>query len=156
MKLSTMKDSLFEQYIEGNREKVINIVIPPDINSMIAKQILSDLDNVYTLIRYDLSEIETAYQKSESIIRQCERTKAEGRNEDDRRKNASLYLEEYPAGENRTINMYEWNRLLRTRYEMVKALVQIIENKQQRLITMNGFLKIDKEIGSQYGGEYNA
>lgn len=150
MKLSTMKDSLFEQYIEGNREKVINIVIPPDINSMIAKQILSDLDNVYTLIRYDLSEIETAYQKSESIIRQCERTKAEGRNEDDRRKNASLYLEEYPAGENRTINMYEWNRLLRTRYEMVKALVQIIENKQQRLITMNGFLKIDKDLGNQY------
>lgn len=150
MRLSTMKDSLFEQYIEGNREKVINIVIPPDINSMIAKQILSDLDNVYTLIRYDLSEIETAYQKSESIIRQCERTKAEGRNEDDRRKNASLYLEEYPAGENRTINMYEWNRLLRTRYEMVKALVQIIENKQQRLITMNGFLKIDKDLGNQY------
>lgn len=150
MKLSTMKDSLFEQYIESNREKVINIVIPPDINSMIAKQILSDLDNVYTLIRYDLSEIETAYQKSESIIRQCERTKAEGRNEDDRRKNASLYLEEYPAGENRTINMYEWNRLLRTRYEMVKALVQIIENKQQRLITMNGFLKIDKDLGNQY------
>lgn len=150
MKLSTMKDSSFEQYIEGNREKVINIVIPPDINSMIAKQILSDLDNVYTLIRYDLSEIETAYQRSESIIRQCERTKAEGRNEDDRRKNASLYLEEYPAGENRTINMYEWNRLLRTRYEMVKALVQIIENKQQRLITMNGFLKIDKDLGNQY------
>lgn len=150
MKLSTMKDSSFEQYIEGNREKVINIVIPPDINSMIAKQILSDLDNVYTLIRYDLSEIETAYQRSESIIRQCERTKAEGRNEDDRRKNASLYLEEYPAGENRTINMYEWNRLLRTRYEMVKAIVQIIENKQQRLITMNGFLKIDKDLGNQY------
>lgn len=150
MKLSTMKDSSFERYIEGNREKVINIVIPPDINSMIAKQILSDLDNVYTLIRYDLSEIETAYQRSESIIRQCERTKAEGRNEDDRRKNASLYLEEYPAGENRTINMYEWNRLLRTRYEMVKAIVQIIENKQQRLITMNGFLKIDKDLGNQY------
>lgn len=129
------------------------IKLPQDINSITGQYILSELDNIYTLIRYDLSDIETSYERTESIIRQHERTKTEGRNEEERKKNASLYLESFPVGEDDTVNMYDWNRLLYTRYKMIKALVDIIENKQQRLITMNGFLKIDKHLGSQFQGE---
>lgn len=152
MSVSTMNNSEFNQYIKDRRQKLTNIVLPPDINPTTARMVLSQLDTLYTHIRYDLADSESAYQRTESIIRQHERTKIEGRNEEERKKNASLYLEAFPAGDE-TVNMYEWNRLLKTRYEMIKSLVDIIENKQQRLITMNGFLKIDKDIGSQYYGE---
>lgn len=153
MAVSTMSDSEFKKYIQRFREEITKIKLPQDINSITGQYILSELDNIYTLIRYDLSDIETSYERTESIIRQHERTKTEGRNEEERKKNASLYLETFPVGEDDTVNMYDWNRLLYTRYKMIKALVDIIENKQQRLITMNGFLKIDKHLGSQFQGE---
>lgn len=153
MAVSTMSDSEFKKYIQRFREEITKIKLPQDINSITGQYILSELDNIYTLIRYDLSDIETSYERTESIIRQHERTKTEGRNEEERKKNASLYLESFPVGEDDTVNMYDWNRLLYTRYKMIKALVDIIENKQQRLITMNGFLKIDKHLGSQFQGE---
>lgn len=153
MAVSTMSDSEFKKYIQRFREEITKIKLPQDINSITGQYILSELDNIYTLIRYDLSDIETSYERTESIIRQHERTKTEGRNEEERKKNASLYLEAFPVGEDDTVNMYDWNRLLYTRYKMIKALVDIIENKQQRLITMNGFLKIDKHLGSQFQGE---
>lgn len=153
MTVSTMSDSEFKKYIQRFREEITKIKLPQDINSITGQYILSELDNIYTLIRYDLSDIETSYERTESIIRQHERTKTEGRNEEERKKNASLYLETFPVGEDDTVNMYDWNRLLYTRYKMIKALVDIIENKQQRLITMNGFLKIDKHLGSQFQGE---
>lgn len=153
MAVSTMSDIEFKKYIQRFREEITKIKLPQDINSITGQYILSELDNIYTLIRYDLSDIETSYERTESIIRQHERTKTEGRNEEERKKNASLYLETFPVGEDDTVNMYDWNRLLYTRYKMIKALVDIIENKQQRLITMNGFLKIDKHLGSQFQGE---
>lgn len=156
MAVSTMNDSEFKKYVQRFREEITKIKLPQDINSITGQYILSELDNIYTLIRYDLADIETSYERTESIIRQHERTKTEGRNEEERKKNASLYLETFPVGkddEGDTVNMYDWNRLLYTRYKMIKALVDIIENKQQRLITMNGFLKIDKHLGSQFQGE---
>lgn len=153
MAVSTMNDSDFKKYVQRFREEITKIKLPQDINSITGQYILSELDNIYTLIRYDLADIETSYERTESIIRQHERTKTEGKNEEERKKNASLYLESFPVGDDDTVNMYDWNRLLYTRYKMIKALVDIIENKQQRLITMNGFLKIDKHLGSQFQGE---
>lgn len=153
MRISTMDDEIFNDYLKYNREQLNQIILPPDINPVIAREVLSNLDTLYTHIRYDVAEIESAYQRAESIIRQNERTKIEGKNEEERKKNASLFLENFPVSDTETANMYDYHRLLKTRYEMVKALVNIIENKQQRLITMTGLLKIDKDIGSQYYGE---
>lgn len=153
MRISTLTDEQFNAYMYENRERLNQIELPTDINPTIAIQVLSQLDVLYTRIRYDVAEVEAAYDRAESIIRQHERTKIEGRNEEERKKNASLYLENFPISDTATANMYDYYRTLKTRYEMVRALVNIIENKQQRLITMTGLLKIDKDIGSQYYGE---
>lgn len=157
MSVSTMENKEFNALISKYRKDLNEIKLPPDINPVTARFILSQLDNLYTNIRFYLSDIESTYQRSESIIRENERIQAVGKNEEERKRNASSYLANFPIDdEGETTNMYEWNRTLRTRYELIQGIVDVITNKQQRLITMNGFLKIDKEIGSQYGGDYHA
>lgn len=149
--VSTCTDDEFKQYRILWSKRLQEIKLPEDISTGTGQLILSQLDESYSYIRVDLGEIEAAKEKTESIIRQNERSKAEGKNEDDRKKNATQYLENYPVGDEgheEYVNMYEWARLLNQRYATIKSFVDVINNKQQRLITMSGFMKIDGNLGN--------
>lgn len=148
MNILSCSDQEFNEYKAHWQRKLIAIHLPSDINSGIGKQILSELDEAYAYLRVDYGQVESAKDRAESIIRQNERSKAEGRNEDDRKKTATQYLENYPIEEDHQINMYDYQRLIQTRYAAIKSLIDIINNKQQRLITMTGLMKIDSELGS--------
>lgn len=151
MSISTCEEYEFMEYKRNWTTRLQEIRLPEDISSGVGQLILSQLDEAYAYLRVDLGEMESAKEKAESIIRQNERSKAEGKNEDDRKKNATQYLENYIVGEGddeEVINMYEWARLLNRRYIIVKSFVDVINNKQQRLITMAGFMKIDSTLGN--------
>lgn len=150
MSVTTANDEEFYNYKELWKTTIQAIVLPQDINAITGQVILAKLDEVYAYLRVDLGELEAAKDRAESIVRQNERSKAVGKNEDDRKKNATEFLENFPVGDNDTINMYDYFRLLDSRYKIVKSLVDIISNKQQRLITMNGFLKVDSSLGNNY------
>lgn len=151
MSISTCDEETFSMYKKAWTQRLQAIKLPDDINPNIGQHILSSLDEAYGILRIDLADIESAKDKTEAIIRQNERSKSIGANEDARKRNATEYLENYPIGENETIDMYETNRLMNHRYSIVKSFVDIINNKQQRLITMSGFLKLEKDLlpGSQ-------
>lgn len=148
MGVNTCDDETFNLYRKQWSSHLQNIKLPEDMNPSIGQFILSQLDEAYAILRIDFAEIEASRDKAESIIRQNERSKANGKNEDDRKKNATEYLENYPVDEDETVDMYEWVRLLNYRYSIIKGFVDVINNKQNRLITMSGFLKIDTNLGS--------
>lgn len=152
MNVTTCSNEDFFEYKKHWGKVVTEIRLPSDINSQVGQMILSQLDEAYSYLRIDFGEIEAAKDKADSIIRQFERSKAEGSNEDNRKKNATEYLEKYPVGDGETINMYEWQRLIDSRFKTINSFVTIINNKQQRLITMTGLMKIDKELGSGMHG----
>ena len=143
----TANDKEFKEFTDGWSKHLEGINLPPDINTQIGTQILSDLDGAYAILRIHYARIEAAKDKVDSIIRQKERSMAEGSNEQNRRKNATEYLENYPNGEGHTFDMYDYQRLVNRRFFMVKALIDVINNKQQRLITMTGLIKIDSSLG---------
>lgn len=152
MGVTTCTDEEFGNYRRHWAKNIQDIKLPSDMNTGIGQQVLAQLDEAYAYLRIDLGELEAARSRSESIIRQHERGKAIGRNEDDRKKNATEYLENFPIGETQedTVDMYEWHRILDGRYAVVKALVDVVFNKQQRLITMSGFIKVDSQLGNNY------
>lgn len=139
-------DAEFNTFINEWAEQIEGIHLPPDINTQIGTQILSDLDQAYAILRVHYSRVEAAKDRVDSIIRQKERSKAEGSNEHNRRKNATEYLENYPNGD-QTFDMYEYQRQVNRRFFMMKGLLDVINNKQQRLITMTGLIKIDSSLG---------
>lgn len=153
MSIENYTDESFKEYYHKFRHIVQEIKLPADLNSSVGQLILSQLDEVYAYLRIDLADLESATERAESIIRQNERSKAVGRNEEERKREATLYLESYPVRpgdpESPVINMYDYYRKLNTRYSQIKSLVDVISNKQQRLITMSGFMKIEGQL-TQY------
>lgn len=151
MGMAIVNEESFNNWRSENEKAIQSVIIPKDINPAIAIGVLSDLDRLYSFVRLELAEIESFKDRAESIIREGERSKAIGKNDDERKRVAAEFLQSYPHGANDTfINMYEQSRIMTYRYHIVKGMVDVIFAKQQRLITLSGLFKIDKDIG--YGG----
>ena len=150
MSVSSYTDEDFKIYSQKYAVAIQAVQLPPDINTGMGQIILSQLDELYAYLRIDLADLESAYSRAESLIRQNERAQAIGRNEEERKRNATTYLETFPVGEGKTINLYNEARRLNKRYLMVKGFVDVISNKQQRLITMSGFMKVDSQLGNNF------
>lgn len=150
MSVSSYTDEDFKIYSQKYAVAIQAVQLPPDINTGMGQIILSQLDELYAYLRIDLADLESAYSRAESLIRQNERAQAIGRNEEERKRNATTYLESFQVGEGKTINMYDEARRLNKRYLMVKGFVDVISNKQQRLITMSGFMKVDSQLGNNF------
>ena len=150
MSVSSYTDEDFKIYSQKYAVAIQSVQLPPDINTGMGQIILSQLDELYAYLRIDLADLESAYSRAESLIRQNERSQAIGRNEEERKRNATTYLETFQIGEGKIINMYDEARRLNKRYLMVKGFVDVISNKQQRLITMSGFMKVDSQLGNNF------
>lgn len=150
MSVSSYTDEDFKIYSQKYAIAIQAVQLPPDINTGMGQIILSQLDELYAYLRIDLADLESAYSRAESLIRQNERAQAIGRNEEERKRNATTYLETFQIGEGKIINMYDEARRLNKRYLMVKGFVDVISNKQQRLITMSGFMKVDSQLGNNF------
>lgn len=150
MSVSSYTDEDFKIYSQKYTAAIQAVQLPPDINTGMGQIILSQLDELYAYLRIDLADLESAYSRAESLIRQNERAQAIGRNEEERKRNATTYLETFQVGEGKIINMYDEARRLNKRYLMVKGFVDVISNKQQRLITMSGFMKVDSQLGNNF------
>lgn len=150
MSVSSYTDEDFKIYSQKYAVAIQAVQLPPDINTGMGQIILSQLDELYAYLRIDLADLESAYSRAESLIRQNERSQAIGRNEEERKRTATTYLESFQVSEGKTINMYDEARRLNKRYLMVKGFVDVISNKQQRLITMSGFMKVDSQLGNNF------
>lgn len=140
-------DEEFNHFVNEWSSIVRDIHLPADVNPHIGTSILSDLDEAYAILRIYYAKLEGAKDRVDSLVRQYERSKAEGSNEQARRKAATEYLENYENSEGQLFDMYEYQRRTNRRFFMLKGLIDIINNKQQRLITMTGLIKIDSNLG---------
>lgn len=146
--VTTATEDEFNQFVDAWAANIESVRLPSDINTQMGTQILSQLDEAYAILRVEYARIEASKDKVDSIVRQKERSEAEGSNEQARRKAATEYLESYPNAQGETFDMYEYQRSVNRRFFMIKGLIDIINNKQQRLITMTGLIKIDSNLGA--------
>lgn len=136
-------DENFERYRVDTIRRIRELVLPKEPTPTEARMLISFMDEVYTLVHLDFVELESEKERLESIIRQCERSKTEGKNELDRKRNATLYLENFPQPDGSTVDIYESWRIVYKRYNHLKHCLDILENKQARMITISGYMKID-------------
>lgn len=127
-------------------QQLDRIRIPADVNPSLARGILTEIDRVYAAIRLDYALLQSERSRIESIIKELERVEAIGKNETERKMNATNAIRSYEIEEGRTINLYNMQRQIAHRYEMYSALIDVMDKKQSRLITVSGLLKLDKEL----------
>lgn len=133
----------FEHYRITTMNHLRKLILPKEPTPVEARLFITSMDELYTYVRLDFIELESEKERLESIIRQCERSKAEGKNEVDRKRNATLYLENYLQGDGTTVDLYEQYREIYYRFNHLKHCLEILENKQNRMITISGYMKID-------------
>lgn len=125
------------------RSRVLNMDIPPLDNPRDATQLISTIDHFYSIVKLDFSILEAEKERLESIVRQYERVKAIGKNDDDRKRNASTFLENFPEADGTTVDIYDRYRKVSRRYGFLRHALDLIESKQSKLITISGYMKID-------------
>lgn len=135
----------FTVYLSNFRKQVFDINIPEGISPGSAMTIISQIDNVYSQLRFDYGILQSERSRVDSLIKEIERASATGKNETDRKKNATDAVREYES-DGKNFNLYKMYQQINYRYEMIDSLVDILEKKQSRLITLSGLLKLDKEL----------
>lgn len=117
------------------------INIESDVNPMTAIVIISKIDKMYSSLRIDYSEVEATKERIDTSIKEIERVGLTGKNEDERRRNAVMAVME--AKDENEMSLYDLQRETNDRYLFLKGVIDVLINKQNRLITINGLLKID-------------
>lgn len=126
------------------RTQAMSINIPTDVNPSMAIVILSKIDNIYSNIRIQYSDLESSKERIDLMVREIERVGLTGKNEDERKRNAVMEVRKVSTTEGLTL--YDMQRESTERYMYIKGILDVLINKQNRLITINGLLKLDKDL----------
>jgi hypothetical protein len=121
-----------------------SIHIPTDVNPAMAISILSRIDNIYSNLRIEFSNLESSKERIDLMVKEIERVGLTGKNEDERKRNAVMEVRKVTTQEGLTL--YDMQRESTERYMFVKGILDVLINKQNRLITINGLLKLDKDL----------
>lgn len=132
------------------RERLNTIIIPLDISPGVAKGLLSRIDAFFSEIRLEVGETEGRKERIDNLVREWEREKANGRNEIERKQNATKAVQEYPLDDGSIVNLYEIQRQMTERLSFLQGVMDVLYGKQSRLITITGVMKLEKDL-SPYG-----
>ncbi|MGM2632420.1 hypothetical protein [Bacillus cereus group sp. Bce040] len=145
--MNPIVDMTAEQWIAYRRELNQNtqsINIPTDVNPAMAISILSRIDNIYSTLRIQFSDLESSKERIDLMVKEIERVGLTGKNEDERKRNAVMEVRKVTTQEGLTL--YDMQRESTERYMFIKGILDVLINKQNRLITINGLLKLDKDL----------
>ena len=129
---------------ENLTREVQSIQITTDVNPAMAISLLSKIDHLYSNLRLQFSELESTKERIELTVREIEKVGLTGKNEDERRRNAVIAVRQALTEDG--ITLYDVQRETTERWMYIKGILDVLMSKQNRLITINGLLKLDKDL----------
>jgi len=144
MSLANIPQEEWTAFKANVRQQVGQIIIPMDVNPGMVKAILAQIDTLHTNIRMEYSDLEGKKEYLEILIREVERSSIEGSNELARKKAATVAVQNYPGANGQVVNLYDYQRRVLERYNFLKGILDVLFSKQNRLITVNGILKLEQ------------
>lgn len=129
---------------ENLTREVQSIQITTDVNPAMAISLLSKIDHLYSNLRLQFSELESTKERIELTVREIEKVGLTGKNEDERRRNAVIAVRQTLTEDG--ITLYDVQRETTERWMYIKGILDVLMSKQNRLITINGLLKLDKDL----------
>lgn len=152
MSIAAIPQERWAAYKAHLRQQLNQIEIPMDANPGIVRVILAQIDKLFTDMRMEYAELEGHKDRVECLIREIEREQAVGKNEIDRKRNATLAVQNYAGNNGTVVNLYDFQRQIAERYSYLKGIIDSLYGKQNRLITLNGMLKLEQDT-SPYAGQ---
>ncbi|UOE58186.1 hypothetical protein [Cytobacillus oceanisediminis] len=142
--LIDMSKDQWTEYRDNLSRDVKSIHIPTDVNPKSAISILSKIDSIYSNLRLHFSDLKSSKERIDLMVKEIERVGLQGKNEDERKRNAALEVRKITTEAGFTL--YDLQRESTERYMAIEGILDVLINKQNRLITINGLLKLDKDL----------
>lgn len=142
--LVDMSKEQWDDYKARLTASVQAIKIPSDVHPKMAISILSRIDEIYSHLRLQYSGLESSIKRIDLMVSEIEKVGLQGKNEDERKRNAVMEVRKVATEDGFTL--YDMQRESTERYNVVKGVLDVLTNKQNRLITINGLLKLDKDL----------
>jgi hypothetical protein len=146
MSAINLSEQEWQRLKQAYRERLSTLLIPLDITPGVSKGLLSRIDNFFSEIRLELADAEGQKERVDNIVREWEREKANGSNEIQRKQNATKAVQEYPLEDGTIVNLYEVQRQMAERTSYLQGVLDVLNGKQSRLITITGVMKLEKEL----------
>lgn len=137
-------------------DKVKELTIPVDAGPAAIKRLLAKIDALFTEARLDLVRTEVADDDIDRKIYVTEKEYAEGKNDIERRRNGITAVKVFPLANGTTIDLWEIQKATNERYKFMDSIIDILNQKQSRLITANGIMKIESQLSPHGDAGWNA
>lgn len=150
---SPFVDPDWEIYKENVQNDLNEIVIEDDMNPATLKSAVSKLTRIRNRVWNDFQSTKSQYEllaskEPEGLIERVKRTNLGDATNDMQRKKAGVEAcMNYTDKSGNIINLYELLDETRARYNFLKAVMDSVEYKRSVLVTMNGALKIESNLG---------
>lgn len=126
-------------------EQLRAIQITPDMNAATMKQATAELSQLRDMLYLEANTAKTIMESIESKITIVKQLNAKGSSPDERKLN-SIKACMYHKVDDMTVNLFELEDVARAKHNFYESVMKQIEYKSKALITMNGGLKLEKDI----------
>lgn len=139
----------WEKVSQKYADKVRSIVIPEDATPAVILQLQAQLDELYTQSQLDFALLSGEVKKLRNMVKRLERmyyldVKDQGSTEKERAALAQKCItDNHKYGE---VDVLQALELIEEQYAFMKSLVEMVEEKTDRLITILGSLKLEQNI----------
>lgn len=136
----------WDKMVEQVRVQLKSIQITPDMNAGTMKQATADLASLRDEIFYEATQAKTTFEGVTAKIDVVKGLNTKGSSPDERRLNGLKACVHYSEN-GYDINLYELLEVARVKHNFYSEIMKQIEYKKNALITMNGALKLEKDLG---------
>lgn len=140
-----MEKHLFASYKASIEKRIRDIRIEPDINTGMARNLLSKLDELYSELLLDYTEFKYNSEMVDQLLQNVLRTAINGKNVSQRTAAAVNTATNFDL-DGTTVNLYELQLEANNQFTFINAMIKLAEAKQGKLITALGLMKIESSL----------
>ena len=144
--MSNQPTERWTEEIESFKRRIRSIVMSPDLNPGMAREIQSRLSELYDEVRPIYGKIKTQDSEIQRLLYRVETKNRIGPSESVRRSNGVRALENYTKEDGTAVNLFDIEAESRKKKEDMEMLLDMIEKKKEALITFQLLFKVEASL----------
>lgn len=144
--MTTEEQSLWNSKIQVWKREIQQLIIPPDMDPMTAKNILHKLSLTYDQVRPEYGDILKKYKQTDQYMELVKNKNLTGTNDAERKRNSYCALEAYTSSDGSIINLIKLFADIEGKKQDLESLLDMIDKKTSICITMSGFMKVEASL----------
>lgn len=140
------EQAIWKKKIDGYATHVRNIVIPVDLNPAIARTLIHSISEILSEVIQDYHLLKSTLNGITLTVSAIEKKNLVGKNIEDRKRNATLAVENVRLDDGTIINLYDEQTKVASLLSRMESIRETILAQQSLLVSMNGFMKLERDV----------